>query len=189
MQKLFIVMYVFSITLVLYAQEINENDITIEDKKYAVLYYYMKVYNNENYVDNFGEKLSEMESRDRLRIINIDRAIENDNIIYTFSGECIFQSNEAGYIISRIKLTDVLTGDPTTDDLIAGLRDGRFFGDDLKIIDELVEEGIDENGRFNTYRKWELGHATYLLRIFKNTLYSVKNKLLNYKYLNKMYPW
>ncbi|MDR2020218.1 MAG: hypothetical protein LBQ14_05555 [Treponema sp.] len=182
------IIYVFSVSPVLYAQEINENDITAENKKYAVLYYYMQVYNDENYVNRFVEKLSETKSQDRLKLIKIDRTIENDNITYTFSGECIFQSNEAGYIISRIKLTDTFTGDPAIDDLIASLRDGRFFGDNLEIIDELVEEGMDENGKFKIHTKWELGRADYLLRIFKNTLYSVKNKLLNYKYLDKM-PW
>jgi hypothetical protein len=190
MKKLCIIVYIFSISVVLYAQEIYENDITTDDKKYAILYYYMKVYNDENNVNNFIEEISEMESRDRLGLIKIDRIIENDNIIYIFSGECIFRSDEVGYIISRIKLTDNLTGDPILDELVADLRDEIFFSDNPEIIDQIVEEGRDENGEFKTYRKWELGRSDYLLRIFKNTLYSVKNKLLNYKYLDAMlYPW
>jgi hypothetical protein len=180
-----LLLYVFSVSPVLYAQEINEQDITAGNKKYAVLYYYMQVYDDENYVNRFVEKLSGIESRDRLKLIKIDRTIENGNITYTFSGECIFRANEAGSIISGIKLTDTLTGDPATDDLVAGSRDGRFFGDNFEVIDELVEEGMDENGEFKIYAKWELGRADYLLRIFKNTLYSVKYKLLNYKYLDE----
>jgi hypothetical protein len=189
MGKLFFVIYLFSLSPVLHAQETSESDITAEDKKYAVLYYYMKVYSDENYAAGFVKKLSEMDSSDRLNMISIDRTIENDDIIYTFSGECIFQSNEAGYIISRIKLTDTLTGDPATDDVVADLRNGRFFGDNLENVDEIVEEGMDENGEFKTYRKWESGVSDYLLRIFMNTLYSIKNKLLNYAYLDRMYPW
>jgi hypothetical protein len=186
MRKLSVFLF-FSISLAVYAQEISEGNITAENKKYAVLYYYVKAYNDENYVARFVEKLSGMESGDRLEMIEIKRIVENDDITYIFYGECILQSNEAGYIISKIKLTDTITGDPEIDDLVADLRDDNFFGDNLEIVDEIIEEGMDDYGAFKKYKKWELGHADYLLNIFNNTLYSTKNKLLNYKYLDRMW--
>jgi hypothetical protein len=170
--------------MLLFAQEIVQyEEIINENKKYAVLYYNMQIYKNNIYTNEFIEKMKETEPWDRFELVKVYKIYENDDIIYYFSGDCVFSSEEVGNIISRIKLTDAISGDPVTDELITDHYNGKYFRDDFSVDQEIVELGNNDNGEFENRIKWEIGKSDYLLNIFKNTLYSIKNKLLNFEYL------
>jgi uncharacterized membrane protein len=183
--NLILPMFLFSQEIVQYEEINNEN------KKYAVLYYNMKIYKDIDYITEFIKNLKEIDPWDRFELIEICRIYENNDVIYYFSGDCVFSSEGVGDVICRIKLTDNISGDSLTDELITDIYDGKYFRDDFSVDQEIIETGNDSNGLYENRKKWEIGKSDYLLNIFKNTLYSLKNKLLNLEYideLNRIYP-
>jgi hypothetical protein len=172
--------------MLLFSQEIIQfEEINNENKKYAVLYYNMKIYKDIDYITEFIKNLKEFDSWDRFELVKIYKIYENDDVIYYFSGDCVFSSKEVGNIISRIKLTDNISGDPLMDELITDMYDGKFFRDGFSVDQDTIETGNDSNGLYENRKKWEIGKTDYLLNIFKNTLYSIKNTLLSLEYIIK----
>jgi hypothetical protein len=187
MKKIFFLLNAVLPVLVFAQEVVRYEEINNENKKYAVLYYTMKIYNDDDYTTEFIEKMKEIEPWNRLKLIEAYKTHENNTVVYYFSGDCVFSSEKVGNIICRIKLTDTISGDPLMDELITDLYDGNYFRDDFPIDPEiLVETGNDDKGEFENREKWELGKSDYLLDIFKNTFYSINDSLVNLEYIDEM---
>jgi hypothetical protein len=154
------------------------------NKKYAILYYYFQTYNDADYVKNVIERIKEIEPYSRIELIKSYREYQDDDIIYYFSGEYILSSTECGSRITRIRLTDKITGDETRDDLITDLTMGyqKFWS-----YEDIIETGHDHIGEYKIRKRYEIGKADFFLEMFKTTYYNARNELLNIEYIDDLY--
>ena len=168
----------------IFCQElVSINDIITENKKYAIMHYYLKTYDNEDFMNDFIEKIKSKE--DRFDALRAYKLYENDDLIYYFSGDYIDRAQtEAGECFFRIKLIDKITGDETTDDLAANLT---FGNEKLWSYKEKIETGEDKYGQYIIRTKWELGQADFFLRLFITTYHNALWALANIETPYRLY--
>jgi hypothetical protein len=188
MKKSFLIFVLFLIKITVFSQEmvqidhINIDEIIDEGKKYAVLHYYYKTYEDANYTNNFIAKAMEMENV--LDLVKIYKQYDGNNILYQISGCYIVSSNESGEQTMRITLKDSLTGDEIMDELIADLTSNY---DNFWSYEDIIETGIDEQGQYRIRKRWELGRAEYLLGLFRRTYYNTLVALVNIETIDEVF--
>jgi predicted thioredoxin/glutaredoxin len=178
----------FLVKTIVFSQEMTQidhmdiDDIIDEGKKYAVLHYYYKMYDDEDYVNNFIAEV--METENALDLVKLYKQYNGDDIIYQVSGYYISSSEEAGEQTLRIILKDTLTGNETKDKLIADLTSdyNKFWS-----YEDIIETGIDEQGKYSIRKRWELGYSEYFLELFRRSYYATLLALINIEYIDEIF--
>jgi hypothetical protein len=185
MKRILILFAVCFIAKMAFSQEIVQyNDIVTENRKYAILYYYTKVYANEDYTRNFIERISASEPYQRFDFLQMNKLYDNEGLIYYYSGDYILSSKISGECTARIKLIDTITGDKTIDELITDLT---FGYENFSSYEHIIETGEDQNGLYTINKRWELGKAEFFLDLFKKDYYYNVDTLVNIEYIDHLF--
>jgi hypothetical protein len=163
---------------------VSDDDINTGNKKYAVLYYCYQIYDDVDYVKSVFERIEAIEPYSRIALVQAYREYQGDDIIYYFSGDCIVSSTQCGNRVTRIRLTDKITGDETKDELVTDLTLGytKFWS-----YEDIIETGHDHiGGEYKIWKRYEIGKAEFFMEIFKTDYYNARNELLNIEYIDDL---
>jgi hypothetical protein len=177
MKKIAIIIIMLFVSAVLFSQEVVHIDgMLTENKKYAVMYYYYKTYNDENYISEFKNNIIPLDEESRANILLAYKTYKDNDVIYYFSGPYIdyFLHAEAGECLLEIRLTDSLTGNEELDELITDLTStAEKFNSQEALHKPLTESGEDENGKYKIEKRWEIGKADFFLDSFRKTYWNL----------------